>query len=137
MTDEGLVFINKRGVLKTANAAGRDDFKRPAKWISKYGSISFNQHGRELPLGGMNEAGLVVESLVLKETNYPAPDSRPSISILQWVQYQLDTNSTIQEVIESSSQLRIPQPRSGIGTSHRLDGFFVYQVYQLAFVDLD
>jgi choloylglycine hydrolase len=28
-------------------------------WISKYGSITFNQYGREFPTGGMNEKGLV------------------------------------------------------------------------------
>jgi choloylglycine hydrolase len=49
---------------------------------------------------------------------YPAPDSRPSISILQWVQYQLDNYSTIAEVIESKSLIRIPTPKSGVGTHY-------------------
>ena len=35
----------------------------PASWVSKYGSVTFNQYGRELPTGGMNEAGLVVETI--------------------------------------------------------------------------
>jgi len=93
---DGLVIINKRGVEKTANP---DPFNRVnlLTWTSKYGSATFNQHGREFPLGGMNEAGLVVETMVLEETEYPSPDSRPEIEILQWVQYQLDNFSTIEE----------------------------------------
>ncbi len=29
-----------------------------AEWISKYGSITFNQIGKEFPYGGINEAGV-------------------------------------------------------------------------------
>ena len=103
---DGLVIINKRGVEKTAikGPFNRDNL---LSWTSKYGSATFNQHGREFPLGGMNEAGLVVETMVLEETEYPAPDSRPEIEILQWVQYQLDNFSTIEEVISGQSQIRI------------------------------
>ncbi len=112
------MYINKRGVSKKANADGRPDFEKPAEWVSRYGSITFNQHGRELPLGGMNEAGLVVEALVLNETMYPPSDDRPSISILQWVQYQLDNYKTVEEVIKSDSHIRIPSPSSGPGTHY-------------------
>jgi choloylglycine hydrolase len=76
-------------------------------WTSKYGSATFNQHGREFPLGGMNEAGLIVETMVLEDTEYPSPDSRPEVETLQWVQYQLDNFSTIEEVISGQSQIRI------------------------------
>src|SRR5436305_3006577 len=55
---DGLVFVNKRGVAKTAADV---DSPNPAKWVSEYGSVTFNQYGRENPMGGMNEAGLVVE----------------------------------------------------------------------------
>ena len=68
--EDGLVIINKRGVTK-ASTLGR------LAWTSKYGSATFNQYGREFPIGGMNEAGLVVESMVLLETEYPLPDTRP------------------------------------------------------------
>ena len=103
---DGLVIINKRGVEKTALA---DSYNRDnlLSWTSKYGSVTFNQHGREFPLGGMNEAGLIVESMVLEDTEYPAPDSRPEVQTLQWVQYQLDNFSTIEEVISGQSQIRI------------------------------
>ena len=102
----GLVIVNKRGIVKTAlmstGAAGQ-----PAKWVSKYGSITFNQFGRELPLGGMNEAGLVIELMWLAETEYPDPDERPALRELQWIQYQLDTATTVKDVIASDRIVRI------------------------------
>ena len=102
---DGLVIINKRGVGKTALTDPlRDNL---LSWTSKYGSATFNQHGREFPLGGMNEAGLIVETMVLEDTEYPSPDSRPEVETLQWVQYQLDNFSTIEEVLSGQSQIRI------------------------------
>ena len=59
-------------------------------WVSQYGSITFNQYGKEFPTGGMNEKGLVVELMWLDGTIYPQPDERPAIGVLQWIQYQLD-----------------------------------------------
>ncbi len=43
-------------------------------WTAVYGSISFNQYGKEFPTGGMNEKGLVVELMWLDETKFPAQD---------------------------------------------------------------
>ena len=118
MQGDGFVFINKRGVLKTAMSAWNVD--NLATWTSKYGSITFNQVGRELPFGGVNEAGLVVEVLAVDRAEYPAPDKRPIINGLQWIQYQLDNFSRIEQVIASDSQLRIlgiknPPPGSLMG----------------------
>jgi len=72
-------------------------------------------------LGGMNEAGLVVEIMSLAESKYPSPDSRPYIRKSQWRQYQLDNFSTVQEVIESHSQIRVVQGTNG-PASHYLVG---------------
>jgi penicillin V acylase-like amidase (Ntn superfamily) len=79
----------------------------PAKWISRYGSVTFNQYGRDNATGGMNEAGLVVEIMWLDETTYPKADPRPVIGALEWVQYQLDTASTVAEVIVNAKRVRI------------------------------
>ncbi len=100
---DGMVVVNKRGIAKEA-LVGDDN---PARWTSTYGSVTFNQYGRELPLGGINEAGLVVEVLWLKEAEYPTPDERPAVGCLQWVQYVLDTCATIDEVIEAEKQMRL------------------------------
>ena len=76
-------------------------------WVSKYGSITFNQYGKEFPTGGMNEKGLVVELMWLDETRYPEPDQRGVLNVLQWIQYQLDNSQTIDEVIASDKKIRI------------------------------
>jgi penicillin V acylase-like amidase (Ntn superfamily) len=102
MTEHCLIMVNKRGVAKTALTQDS-----PAEWVSKYGSVTFNQYGREFPLGGMNEAGLVIEVMWLEQTEYPHPDSRKALSDLQWVQYQLDNCSTVDEVIASNDLVRI------------------------------
>jgi len=78
-----------------------------AKWISKYGSITFNQYGRENPAGGMNEAGLVVEQLWLDETEYPKADARPALGTQEWVQYLLDTSGTTNEAVKNGGAVRI------------------------------
>lgn len=97
-----LIIVNKRSVKKTALTEDN-----PAQWISKYGSITFNQYGREFPLGGMNEAGLVIECLWLESTKYPQADSRFGLSDLQWIQYQLDNFARVDEVIASNKDVRI------------------------------
>ena len=102
MIEDGLVIVNKRHIAKQAMGSNR-----PMEWVSKYGSITFNQMGRELPMGGMNEAGLAIELLWLNGTTYPSPDSRLGVLELQWIQYQLDTAGSIEEVIASDKYLRI------------------------------
>jgi penicillin V acylase-like amidase (Ntn superfamily) len=104
MTDAGMVNTNQRGLAKTSIPTADGS---TIQWTSKYGSITFNQYGKEIPTGGMNEKGLVVELMWLDETRYPLPDQRPSIGVLQWIQYQLDNSSTIDEVIATDKILRI------------------------------
>ena len=119
MVEDGLIIVNKRGVTKTAMESTVDNtgLGTPATWTSKYGSITFAQYGRELGPGGMNEAGLVVESMGLfrNTTNrkYPDPDDRVSILVQQWRQYQLDNFASVNEVIESDTFLRI-RPKKGV-----------------------
>ena len=101
---DGLVIVNKRGMAKTAALPPRD---KPAQWISRYGSLTFNQYGREFPSGGLNEAGLAVELMWLDETLYPAPDARPALGCLEWIQYQLDNYATVGEVVKNAGKLRV------------------------------
>ncbi|MHC1774593.1 MAG: linear amide C-N hydrolase [Lentimicrobium sp.] len=100
----GYVEINHRSQVKTALIAPPE---KPFSWISKYGSISFNQIGREFPYGGMNEAGLVVEQMWHQDAKYPEMDERKALTELQWIQYQLDNAANVEEVIASDSWLRI------------------------------
>jgi penicillin V acylase-like amidase (Ntn superfamily) len=101
---QGMVNTNLRGLAKTSFAMPDGS---TINWVSKFGSITFNQYGKEFPTGGMNEKGLVVELMWLNDTKYPSPDQRPSMTVLQWLQYQLDNNSTVSEVIQTDSKLRI------------------------------
>lgn len=103
-TNEGFVLTNLRGVKKTSIPTGYGDV---FYWTSKYGSITFNQFGKEMPNGGMNEKGLVIEVLWLNDTEYPAPAHLKSVNELQWLQYQLDNHSTVAEVIESRKEIQI------------------------------
>ncbi|HYF30902.1 MAG TPA: linear amide C-N hydrolase [Chitinophagaceae bacterium] len=100
----GLLCSNQRGLSKTSY---KMEDGRTISWTSKYGSLSFNQYGKEFPTGGMNEKGLVVELMWLDETKYPKQDERPAISVLQWIQYQLDNAASVEEVIASDKLLRI------------------------------
>ncbi len=104
---DGLMMVNPRGLKKTAIVRPPET---PAKWIANYGSVTFNQCGREMPFGGMNEAGLVIEQMMLYETRFPKPDERPVVNMLQWAQYQLDRCRTVDEVIASDQDVRIEVP---------------------------
>lgn len=110
VTGTGMVCINARGLAKTSMKAQEG---QTITWISQYGSITFNQYGKEFPTGGMNEKGLVVELMWLDETRYPAPDTRPALGVLQWLQYQLDNCATVDELIANDAKVRI----ASVGTA--------------------
>jgi penicillin V acylase-like amidase (Ntn superfamily) len=100
----GMLVVNKRGVSKVSQVGAPD---HPARWVSQYGSLTFNQFGREFPSGGMNEAGLVVELMWLDAARYPKPDSRRAVGVLEWIQYQLDNFTTAAEVVTNAERVRI------------------------------
>jgi penicillin V acylase-like amidase (Ntn superfamily) len=104
ISGNGMVVVNARSLQKSSFGP---EGGKTISWISKYGSISFNQFGKEFPHGGMNEKGLVVELMWLNETKYPETDSRVALSELQWIQYQLDNCATIDEVIATDKVIRI------------------------------
>lgn len=104
MMSDGLVIVNKRHLRKPFDIVPTED---TAYWTSTYGSVTFNQYGRDLPQGGMNEAGLVIEILWLNGTEYPTEDERRALGAGQWIQYQLDTAGSVDEVIASFDSLRI------------------------------
>jgi choloylglycine hydrolase len=83
---QGLVIVNKRGVAKQSLPVKPGD--RPAQWVSRHASVTFNQYGREFPAGGMN-------------------DARPTLNELQWTQYQLDNFATVAEMIAAAPAVRV------------------------------
>jgi len=100
----GLIFLNKRGLEKQAFVQPPNI---PAKWVSKYGSITFNQIGVDAPMGGMNEKGLVIAQMGLFESKFPENDDKEVVNELEWIQYQLDNSATLTEVIENNQKIRI------------------------------
>lgn len=114
MISDALVIINKRGTKKPGMPHPVDK-GRPVEWTSKYGSLTFNQYGRESAAGGMNEAGLVVECMSLPNTQMPAPDKRPYLAIPGlWRQYILDNFATVDEALAGIKKVRMcPLPRPG------------------------
>lgn len=95
--EDAYVFTNKKGVKKDALVFTSGAV--PATWVSRYNSVTFNQYGRELPNSGMNEAGLVVEVMVLDNSGYPASDDRPLTNETQIVQQALDTAGSVEEAL--------------------------------------
>ncbi len=104
MTGYAHISINKRNLTKNSLVEAPEKIMQ---WTSKYGSISFNQQGKELPYGGMNEAGLVVEMMWLDDAQYPELDDRYGLTELQWIQYQLDNSASVEEVLASDSLVRV------------------------------
>jgi len=104
---DGLLVVNKRGVARKADAEGDP---KPASWTSQFGSVTFNQYGRDFPSGGINEKGLTIELMWLAGSRYPAADARPAVDVLQWIQYNLDNHATVAEVLKSDQSLRVVGP---------------------------
>lgn len=101
----GMVFTNKKNVTKTSLKLLPTDIE--SSWTSKFGSVTFNQFGREFPNGGMNEAGLLIDALELKTSIFPTPDKRPSLNELQFVQYVLDNYSSVSDLRKDLEAIRI------------------------------
>jgi penicillin V acylase-like amidase (Ntn superfamily) len=72
--------------------------KNTLSWRAKYGSVVANVAG---PADGMNEKGLAAHMLWLAESEYgPRDESKPGLSMGQWLQFYLDNFATVQEAVE-------------------------------------
>lgn len=116
-TGDGVLVINKRGFNKTAVSDPAKQLN-PAVWTSRYGSVTFNLYGIDWPWAGINEAGLACCGLMLRQAEYPAPDQRPSIFMLQWLQYQLDNFGTVREVLDRIAAIRVRPVSRGKGVHY-------------------
>ena len=102
---DGYWVVNPRGVRKTAYLPTHLE-ETPARWTATYGSLTINGFHTDIPLGGINETGLVVEHLAVK-AKYPPPDPRPALTPFQWMQYFLDTCATVQEALRAEPHVRL------------------------------
>jgi penicillin V acylase-like amidase (Ntn superfamily) len=103
-TGNGAIMVNPRGLAKTALVFPGEN---AAAWTAQYGSVTFNQVGREFPMGGMNEAGLVVEIMWHFSAAYPGRDERPGAMELQWIQCLLDSCATVADAVAAVEKVRI------------------------------
>jgi len=103
--DAGMLTVKRRQVLKTAwEPSTTGEY---ARWISRYGSVTIDYAGYQMAWAGMNETGLMMSTMALQKTRNPAPDSRPPLQSPLWMQYLLDSFSTVEEVIASDALVRI------------------------------
>lgn len=108
-TMPGMVVVNPRGVKKQSlnwhilTSASATNEKR-ISWESKYGSVSFNLLGLDMPCFGMNEKGLFIVELYLDKTFSKPDDRKASMFWAQWIQYQLDQYATVSELVKHLSQ---------------------------------
>jgi len=120
----GNVFINERGIKKSADKL--QDKSAPAKWTSKYGSVTFNMEGKfnwfvklalkllrmkaSAPTCGLNEKGLWGGGFWIHPppaVKYPAKDGRVSINDYQLLEYLLDTSSNVNEAVNNLKKVRV------------------------------
>lgn len=100
---EGYILKNQRNQIKFAYGFRNSNV---ASWTSKYGSVTFNQMGKEFPYGGINEKGLVIEQLWLSSSQYQ-DNHNSEISELEWIQYQLDNYNSVDEIIKNINSITI------------------------------
>jgi penicillin V acylase-like amidase (Ntn superfamily) len=106
----GTIVINKRNVQKTGVSLGElivgQKPPNPAiAWTSRYGSVTFNQWGKEFIDGGINEVGLYIHEMSLLGTSFPEDEERPRMFMMQWMQYQLDNYASVEEVLSNLSTI--------------------------------
>ncbi|MBD3335166.1 MAG: linear amide C-N hydrolase [Candidatus Eisenbacteria bacterium] len=80
----------------------------------RYGSLTVNQFGADLPLGGLNEVGLIVEELSYAPTAHPGADGRPAVNEFSWIQLQLDRYATVEEVVAALDEVAIVRISFGL-----------------------
>ena len=111
------LWIFPRGMSR-----GSDMGKNALKWTSKYGSVIAS--GYECgSADGMNEKGLVANTLYLAESEYPPADNKPTLVTGAWIQYVLDNFATVGEAVTELAQekfrvVTVDAPNGSKGTVH-------------------
>lgn len=80
------------------------------RWVSRYGSVTFNQYGPDLPAGGMNTEGLTMEALILGSTKHRTLNTtelEDSLNEAEFIQYNLDLYKSVDEVIANADKFNL------------------------------
>lgn len=102
----GLVATNLR---RTCKENGREPGEPVLSWEVRHGSVTFNSVCLELPTAGMNERGLCLALMWHDEGDFGSGGPLRLLDPLQWMQYQLDQFSSIEDVVNG---LSIARPKS-------------------------
>ncbi len=107
----GMVFINKRGILKESRTWDELTTTNPTlatdyAWISRYGSVTVNIFGRDFPDGGVNEEGLYIWEMG-EDVEYPNDPEKPAMNQMNWMQYILDTCLNVEDAIQRANEVTI------------------------------
>ncbi len=101
---DGYIIVNQRGEQKTAIV---NENLIPLQWKAQYGSVTFNQFGYGMPLGGMNEKGLVMEELSYFLTSCPDKENIPALNEFQLIQYVLDNFRNVEEAAAVTREINV------------------------------
>jgi choloylglycine hydrolase len=108
----GLIFLNQRDVWKRGYSWARlldssMEVSPTMIWKSRFGSVTFSAAGKDFPDGGLNEKGLFIWEMTLKETQFISDTNMPKLFMMTWIQYVLDNYSSVNEVIKSCDQIAL------------------------------
>ncbi|MEE4178773.1 MAG: linear amide C-N hydrolase [Bacteroides sp.] len=101
-TDQGFVMANPSGIHK-------ESFTLKGKvieWTSRYPSLTFNQFGKEFPLGGMNGWGLAMEELNNERVELYLDSNLNQLNEFQIVQFVLDNCKSVKEAISLVEEIQ-------------------------------
>lgn len=108
--DGGMIFTNKRHVKRKSLVLPPE---KEFVWISQYGSLTFSQSGKGMPVCGMNEQGLIVEQATLPDTVYSDEPGKMHISCLEAIQYILDCCKNVEHAIQAFTDFSISNQSFG------------------------
>ena len=72
--------------------------KNSIQWVSKYGSVVATAYDIAAA-DGMNEKGLVANTLYLATAKWGSVGTKPTLSVSLWAQYALDNFATVAEAV--------------------------------------
>ncbi len=100
----GVIVFNPKNLLKVGVPLAGEHI---VGWKAIYSSITISSVGVGFANSGMNEKGLAMGHMGLKESVYPNKDDRPIVVPSQWIQYMLDKCANTNEVILEAKKIRI------------------------------
>lgn len=99
----GYLIVNPRGYGATAIPT-----KGPfMSWKSRYGSVTFNQLSKNMPIGGINEEGLVVEMINSSEMSEQNHSADIYLNEFEVVKYLLDNCKNTSEAVRAVKRIKI------------------------------